>query len=166
MAESLETTQAAMPSDVAAAPMSVGRVKAPRTEAQLQALSRAREKAFALRAQRMAEKKTQEAAQAQEAAKAKVTPPTPAPSPATEAPPPATEETQEEEEEVVEEIIKRPSKKARRKRVIRVVESSSSDGSDVEIRLPKRSKEKAAQSNREAAEQQRFNAAYSKLFDI
>jgi len=132
--------------------------KKPRSALQQAQLEQARMKAMTMRKERAAQKVSEASQKAQEA-----TPPTPAPSPAAEAPPPAQEV--EEEEEVVEEVVRRP-KKTKKKRVIRVVESSSSDESDVEIRLPKRSKEKAAQSSREAAEQQRFNAAYSKLFDI
>ena len=97
--------------------------KKPRTQAQLDALESARKKAYAMRAEKSALKKQDEASKAMakvesasiEAAQ-KVAP---------------REESEEEEPQVV--YRKKPKKK---KRVVVVQEESSSD-SEIEVRLPK-----------------------------
>lgn len=105
--------------------------KKPRTEAQLAALEAARKKAYAMRAEKSAQKKQEEASKAIAKVEAqKVTLDTTQP-PKT---PPKIEEKVEEEEEP--EVIYRKKPPKKKKRVVVVQEESSSD-SEIEVRLPK-----------------------------
>ena len=133
--------------------------KAPRSDAQLQALARAREKAAVVRAQNADLRKTQAEAdrlaaeevkrqrleQAEKELKAMQEPP-PGPNPEAEA------ESEQEEEEVVEYVKrKRPTK---RRKVI--VEEQSSD-EEISIQLPKK---------RMPAVDDTYGTTYSKMFSI
>ena len=135
--------------------------KAPRSDAQLQALARAREKAAVVRAQNAELRRTQTEAdrlaaeevkrqrldRAERELKAMQEPP-PKPNPEAEAEP-----EPEEEEEIVEYVKrKRPTK---RRKVI--VEEQSSD-EEISIQLPKR---------REApAPDDAYGSSYSKMFSL
>ena len=126
--------------------------KKPRTQAQLAALDAARKKAYAMRAEKSALKKQDEAS----VAMAKVS--------SIEAQkvvqPPKIEE--DEEEEPPEVIYRKKAKK--KKRVVVVQEESSSD-SEIEVRLPK-AKPSAAGAKLKNPEEVRYEKAYNSLFSI
>jgi len=111
-------------------------VKKPRTPAQIAALEAARQKAFAIRAERKREK-TQEKT-------------------------PATEEVATLEEEEVEYVKKSRAKPKAKKRIVVVEESSSED--EIEIRLPKRKNE--IDTKRKSHHELKFEASMQKMFSL
>ena len=112
-------------------------VKKPRTPAQIAALEAARQKAFAIRAERKREK-TQEKTQ-------------------------TTEEVMinEPEEEEVEYVKKSRAKPKTKKRIVVVEESSSED--EIEIRLPKR---KPELDTKRKPHELKFEASMQKMFSL
>ena len=112
-------------------------VKRPRTPAQIAALEAARQKAFAIRAERKREK-TQEKTQ-------------------------TTEEVMinEPEEEEVEYVKKSRAKPKTKKRIVVVEESSSED--EIEIRLPKR---KPELDTKRKPHELKFEASMQKMFSL
>ena len=131
--------------------------KAPRSDAQLQALARAREKAAVVRAQNAELRKTQAEADrlaAEEVKRQRVIQAERELKAMQEPPPEAEAEPEPEEEEVVEYVKrKRPT---RRRKVI--VEEQSSD-EEISIQLPKR---------REAAPapDDTYGTTYTKMFSL
>ena len=130
--------------------------KAPRSDAQLQALARAREKAAVVRAQNAELRKTQAEADrlaAEEVKRQRVIQAERELKAMQEPPPEAEAEPEPEEEEVVEYVKrKRPT---RRRKVI--VEEQSSD-EEISIQLPKR---------REApAPDDAYGSSYTKMFSL
>ena len=113
-------------------------VKKPRTPAQQRALQAAREKAFALRAERKKEKTQAALIEKQE---------------------PISEP---EEEEVVEYVKKARAKPKTKKRIVVVEESSSED--EIEIRLPKRKNEVDAK--RKSHHELKFETSMQKMFSL
>jgi len=113
-------------------------VKRPRTPAQIAALEAARQKAFAIRAERKKEKITQEKTL-------------------------ATEEVMinEPEEEEVEYVKKSRAKPKTKKRIVVVEESSSED--EIEIRLPKRKNE---MDTKRKPHELKFEASMQKMFSL
>ena len=113
-------------------------VKKPRTPAQIAALEAARQKAFAIRAERKKEKITQEKTL-------------------------ATEEVAiNEPEEEVEYVKKARAKPKAKKRIVVVEESSSED--EIEIRLPKRKNEVDAK--RKSHHELKFETSMQKMFSL
>lgn len=113
-------------------------VKKPRTPAQIAALEAARQKAFAIRAERKKEK-TQEKTENQEVM------------------------INEPEEEEVEYVKKARAKPKAKKRIVVVEESSSED--EIEIRLPKR-KSEVDTSRRPDERQLKLEASMQKMFTL
>ena len=116
-------------------------VKKPRTPAQMAALEAARQKAFAIRAEKKKEKTLEQRVAAHE---------------------PTAEEPQEE----VEYVKKGRTKPKAKKRIVVVEESSSED--EIEVRLPKR--KNAPTSERDAPKQDerqlQFEASMRKMFTM
>ena len=115
-------------------------VKKPRTPAQVAALEAARQKAFAIRAERKKEK-TQASATLIE----------------------KQDPISEPEEEEVEYVKKARAKPKAKKRIVVVEESSSED--EIEIRLPKR-KSEVDTSRRPAERQLKLEASMTKMFTL
>jgi|SaaInlV_125m_DNA_1040241.scaffolds.fasta_scaffold19861_1 hypothetical protein len=115
-------------------------VKKPRTPAQVAALEAARQKAFAIRAERKKEK-TQASATLIE----------------------KQDPISEPEEEEVEYVKKARAKPKAKKRIVVVEESSSED--EIEIRLPKRKNEVDA-SRRPDERQLKLEASMTKMFTL
>ena len=115
-------------------------VKKPRTPAQIAALEAARQKAFAIRAERKKEK-TQASATLIE----------------------KQDPISEPEEEEVEYVKKARAKPKAKKRIV-VVEESSSEA-EIEIRLPKR-KSEVDTSRRPAERQLKLEASMTKMFTL
>ena len=129
--------------------------KKPRTQAQLDALESARKKAYAMRAEKSALKKQDEASKAM----AKVE------SASIEAQkvvrPPKIEEDEEEEPEVIY------RKKAKKKKRVVVVQEESSSDSEIEVRLPKAKQPIAKLKKPEKNPQEvRYEKAYNRLFSV
>ena len=129
--------------------------KKPRTQAQLAALDAARKKAYAMRAEKSALKKQDEASVAMEkvsngksieAQKVMQQP-----------------KIEESEEEEPPEVIYR--KKAKKKKRVVVVQEESSSDSEIEVRLPK-AKPSAAGAKLKNPEEVRYEKAYNSLFSI
>ena len=131
--------------------------KAPRSDAQLQALARAREKAAVVRAQNAELRKTQAEADrlaAEEVKRQRVIQAEKELKAMQEPPPEAEAEPEPEEEEVVEYVKrKRPT---RRRKVI--VEEQSSD-EEISIQLPKRREAAPAPSDA-------YGSSYQKMFSL
>ena len=136
--------------------------KKPRTEAQLAALEAARRKAYAMRAEKSAQKKQEEASKAIAKVEAqKVT--LDATQHRKDETPPKVEEKVEEEEEEPEVIYrKKPPKK--KKRVVVVQEESSSD-SEIEVRLPK-ARQAPPIVPKKTPDEARYERAYNTLFSV
>jgi hypothetical protein len=132
--------------------------KKPRSEAQLAALEAARKKAYAMRAEKAAHKKQEEAEKAVAKVQAqKVTLDT------TQHPKDETQVKVEEEEEEPEVIYrKKPPKK--KKRVVVVQEESSSD-SEIEVRLPK-ARQAPPIAKPKNPDELRYDRAYNQLFSV
>jgi hypothetical protein len=131
--------------------------KKPRSEAQLAALEAARKKAYAMRAEKAALRKHDEASKAL----AKVEAQKPITLDTTQHPKEADPKDQVEEEEE-EEVIYR-KKPPKRKRVVVVQEESSSD-SEIEVRLPKARPQPIAKPKNH--DELRYEKAYNRLFSI
>ena len=133
--------------------------KKPRTNAQLAALEAARKKAYAMRAEKSAQKKQEEASKAIAKVEAqKVTIDT-TQHPKDETPSKVEEKVEEEEPEVI--YRKKPPKK--KKRVVVVQEESSSD-SEIEVRLPKAKNQPIVKPKN--PEEARYERAYNTLFSV
>ena len=134
--------------------------KKPRTEAQLAALEAARRKAYAMRAEKSAQKKQEEASKAIAKVEAqKVTLDT-TQHRKDETPPKVEEKVEEEEPEVI--YRKKPPKK--KKRVVVVQEESSSD-SEIEVRLPK-ARQAPPIVPKKTPDELRYEKAYNTLFSV
>ena len=134
--------------------------KKPRTEAQLAALEAARRKAYAMRAEKSAQKKQEEASKAIAKVEAqKVTLDT-TQHRKDETPPKVEEKVEEEEPEVI--YRKKPPKK--KKRVVVVQEESSSD-SEIEVRLPK-ARQAPPIVTKKTPDELRYEKAYNTLFSV
>lgn len=134
--------------------------KKPRTNAQLAALEAARKKAYAMRAEKSAQKKQEEASKAIAKVEAqKVTIDT-TQHPKDETPPKVEEKVEEEEPEVI--YRKKPPKK--KKRVVVVQEESSSD-SEIEVRLPK-ARQAPPIVPKKTPDEARYERAYNTLFSV
>ena len=116
-------------------------VKKPRTPAQMAALEAARQKAFAIRAEKKKEKTLP--------VDQKVA-----------APEPAAEESQEE----VEYVKKGRTKPKSKKRIVVVEESSSED--EIEVRLPKRKNAPTNDAPKQDDRQLKFEASMRKMFTM
>ena len=130
--------------------------KKPRSEAQLAALEAARKKAYAMRAEKAALKKQDEASKALakvEAQKKPINLDT------TQHP----KETPVEEEEEEPEVIYRKKPPKKKKRVVVVQEESSSD-SEIEVRLPKARNPPVTKPK--SADELRYEKAYNRLFSV
>ena len=134
--------------------------KKPRTEAQLAALEAARKKAYAMRAEKSALRKQEEASKAIAKVEAqKVTIDT-TQHRKDETPPKVEEKVEEEEPEVI--YRKKPPKK--KKRVVVVQEESSSD-SEIEVRLPK-ARQAPPIVPKKTPDEARYERAYNTLFSV
>ena len=134
--------------------------KKPRTNAQLAALEAARKKAYAMRAEKSAQKKQEEASKAIAKVEAqKVTLDT-TQHRKDETPPKVEEKVEEEEPEVI--YRKKPPKK--KKRVVVVQEESSSD-SEIEVRLPK-ARQAPPIVPKKTPDEARYERAYNTLFSV
>ena len=134
--------------------------KKPRTNAQLAALDQARRKAYAMRAEKSAQKKQEEASKAIAKVEAqKVTLDT-TQHRKDETPPKVEEKVEEEEPEVI--YRKKPPKK--KKRVFVVQEESSSD-SEIEVRLPK-ARQAPPIVPKKTPDELRYEKAYNSLFSV
>ena len=135
--------------------------KKPRTNAQLAALEAARKKAYAMRAEKSAQKKQEEASKAIAKVEAqKVTIDT-TQHRKDETPPKVEEKVEEEEEEP--EVIYRKKPPKKKKRVVVVQEESSSD-SEIEVRLPKAKNQPIVKPKN--PEEARYERAYNTLFSV
>ena len=128
----------------------VERLKKPRSELQKQSLEAARAKALALRAERKAQKPQAP----QKPPAAEVAPPT--------AEPEAEEAEEAEPQEEVEYVRRARSKPKKPKKRVIVVEESSSESEELEIRLPKRRPVAPEQSARDA----RLQRLSQKMFSL
>ena len=136
--------------------------KKPRTEAQLAALEAARKKAYAMRAEKSALRKQEEATKAIAKVEAqKVTLDT-TQHPKDETPPKVEEKVEEEEEEP--EVIYRKKPPKKKKRVVVVQEESSSD-SEIEVRLPK-ARQAPPIVPKKTPDELRYEKAYNTLFSV
>ena len=127
--------------------------KKPRSDAQLAALEAARKKAYTMRAEKAALRKTEEAEKAVakvEAQKKPITLDT-------------TQHPKEEKEEEEEEDIIYRKKPKKKKRVVVVQEESSSD-SEIEVRIPKVKNQAIAKPKN--PDQVRYEKAYNRLFSV
>ena len=127
--------------------------KKPRSEAQLAALEAARQKAYAIRAEKSAQKKNEEAS----VALAKVEAQKKALLPKVDV---KVEDEEEEEPEVI--YRKKPPKK--KKRIVVVQEEESSD-SEIEVRLPK-AKQQPPITKPKTSDEIRYEKAYNRLFSV
>lgn len=123
--------------------------KKPRSEAQLAALESARKKAYAIRAEKAASRKQEEA----EKAIAKIQ---------AQKQPSAVDPKEDEDDEP--EVIYRKKPPKKKKRVVVVQEESSSD-SEIEVRLPK-SKNVPLAAPKKTPDELRYEKAYNRLFSI
>ena len=136
--------------------------KKPRTNAQLAALDQARRKAYAMRAEKSAQKKQEEASKAIAKVEAqKVTLDT-TQHRKDETPPKVEEKVEEEEEEP--EVIYRKKPPKKKKRVVVVQEESSSD-SEIEVRLPK-ARQAPPIVPKKTPDELRYEKAYNTLFSV
>ena len=135
--------------------------KKPRKNAQLAALEAARKKAYAMRAEKSAQKKQEEASKAIAKVEAqKVTLDTT--QHRKDETPPKVEEKVEEEEEP--EVIYRKKPPKKKKRVVVVQEESSSD-SEIEVRLPK-ARQAPPIVPKKTPDEVRYERAYNTLFSV
>ena len=135
--------------------------KKPRTNAQLAALEAARKKAYAMRAEKSAQKKQEEASKAIAKVEAqKVTIDTTQHH--KDETPSKVEEKVEEEEEP--EVIYRKKPPKKKKRVVVVQEESSSD-SEIEVRLPK-ARQAPPIVPKKTPDEARYERAYNTLFSV
>ena len=127
--------------------------KKPRSEAQLAALEAARKKAYAIRAEKSAQKKSEEAsvalAQVEAQKKALL---------------PKVEVKIEDEEEEEPEVIYRKKPPKKKKRIVVVQEEESSD-SEIEVRLPK-AKQQQPITKPKTSDEIRYEKAYNRLFSV
>ena len=127
--------------------------KKPRSEAQLAALEAARQKAYAIRAEKSAQKKSEEAsvalAQVEAQKKALL---------------PKVEVKIEDEEEEEPEVIYRKKPPKKKKRIVVVQEEESSD-SEIEVRLPK-AKQQPPITKPKTSDEIRYEKAYNRLFSV
>lgn len=131
------------------------KVKKPRTELQMAALEQARQKAFAIRAQKKLDKEKEK-----ESLK---------PEPLKPEPTPILNDKWDDKPENEEiEYIKKTRKQPKKKRIIVVQEESSSED-EIEVRLPKRQEKEKFQneSSRPVDEKQlKFEASMQKMFSF
>ena len=137
--------------------------KKPRSNLQLAALDQARRKAYAMIAEKSAQKKQEEASKAIAKVEAQKKPiDLDTTQHRKDETPPKVEEKVEEEEEEPEVIYrKKPPKK--KKRVVVVQEESSSD-SEIEVRLPKAKNQPIVKPKN--PEEARYERAYNTLFSV
>ena len=137
--------------------------KKPRSNLQLAALEADRKKAYAMRAEKSAQKKKEEAFLKHAIAKVeaqKVTLDT-TQHPKDETPPKVEEKVEEEEEP---EVIYRKKPPKKKKRVVVVQEESSSD-SEIEVRLPK-ARQAPPIVPKKTPDEARYERAYNTLFSV
>ena len=128
--------------------------KKPRSDLQRAALEAARKKAYAMRAERAAQKKQEAALAAVAKVEAQEKPPDTPKLPKVQV---KVEDEEEEEPEVI--YRKKPPKK--KKRVV-VVEQESSSDSEIEVRLPKAKPPIKPKTQDEI----RYEKAYNRLFSV
>ena len=134
--------------------------KKPRTDAQLAALEAARKKAYAIRAEKSAQKKQEEASKALAKVEAQKVTLNTTQHPKDETPSKVEEKVEEEEEP---EVIYRRKPPKKKKRVVVVQEESSSD-SEIEVRLPKAKNQPIVP--KKTPEEARYEKAYNTLFSV
>ena len=146
-------------------------VKKERTPAQIDALNRARIKAHEVRSQNKSlrdKQKEIDKTAMEEIKRAKVEKIEKEYSAIKQQPKEPVSEPPPEDEEEEEVVYQKKEKKAKKKRIVVVQASSDSDSEEVEVRLPKKKREKETPKNSpkfDAAEYQ-YRRAYNKMFGL